>query len=305
MSEVEALLDAGEDPNVITEHSESPLRVASNNGRFDVIKLLLSRGGDETQLRWTNLFHVIAYGGIENLEDIVTSGVDLENKDGWERTPLLFSILVGDIQKTALLLKAGANVTAVGRCGKVPLAYAIQKDNLPMLDWLIGQGFDPEQRDGFNNTPLIEAAKCGAVKCLNSLIAKDVDIFAKNDIPHAAIECADNLDVMFALIKAGADINEISRERRAELLGYRIGTAPDVLAEEYFQGRNRVFGRSNPERANNPFWHAMVKCGGSGYQATNKFEPNSGSSFKNGPAWSFDRFGKSISPLPDGRFLEI
>ena len=47
LSEVEALLDQGEDPNVITKYNESPLRVASNNGRFDVVKLLLSRGADK------------------------------------------------------------------------------------------------------------------------------------------------------------------------------------------------------------------------------------------------------------------
>jgi len=302
---VKACLETGESPNVITKYNESPLRVASRNGRFDVIKLLLSGGADEKQLGWTTLFHAIAYGSIENLEDVVTGTADLEHKDFWERTPLLFSILVGDIEKTSLLLKAGADRTAVGRCGRVPLTYAIQKDNLAMLDFLMEQGFDPEQRDDFSATPLIGAAEAGATKCLNALIAKGVDIFAKNHVPQAAIEYAANLDVVLALVKAGADINDVSKERRAEMLGYSVDMPPDISAEEYFKGRNRVFGRRNPQLAHNPFWQAMIKCGGSGYKATNKFESGKNSSFEKGPVWSFDRFGKSITLLPDGRFLEI
>lgn len=304
LSEVEALLDKGEDPNVITKYSESPLRVASNNGRFDVIKLLLSRGADESQLGWTNVFHAIAYGTTANLEEVITGGGDLEHRDFWSRTPLLFSILVGDTNKTAMLIEAGADVTVVGRCGKTSLTYAIQKDDVNMLNWLIEHDFDPEQRDKFSNTPLIEASERGATKCLKSLVDKGVNIFAENNIPEQAIAVAGNLEIVTALVDAGADINDISKETRAEMLGYRVDEAPDISREEYFKGKERVFGKSNPERADNLFWLAMVKCGGSAYHAASKFD-QSRDIYKDRPVWSFDRFGKSITPLPDGRIIEI
>lgn len=55
---------------------------------------------------------------------------------------------------------------------------------------------------------------------------------------------------------------------------------------------------------NFPFWQAMVKCGGSAYHAANKFDKKR-DIFKDAPIWCFDRFGKSITPLTDGMFIEI
>ena len=304
LEELKALLDEGESPNYITKYNESPLRVASNNGRFDAIKLLLEKGADGSQLGWSNIFHVMAYDTIECLEKVITDDCDLEHRDFWSRTPLLFSILVGDTNKTAMLIEAGADVAAVGRCGKTPLAYAIQKDNVAMLKCLLEHGFNPEQRDEFFNTALIEASEHSSVKCLKSLIDRGADLFAENQVSEQAIAVASNLEIVTALVEAGSDINGVSKETRAKVLGYSVDEAPVISEEEYFKGRARVFGTSNPERANNPFWLAMVKCGGTAYHAASKFDKKR-IIYKDGPVWSFDRFGKSITPLPDGRIIEI
>jgi ankyrin repeat protein len=214
VSAVEDLLCKGEDPNEITEYNESPLRVASNNGRFDVIKVLLARGADESQLGWTSIFHAIAYGSTNDLKEMVASGSDFEAQDFWSRTPLLFSILVGDTTKTAILVDAGADVIAVGRCGKTPMAYAIQKDDVNMLSWLIDHGFDPEQVDEYSFTPLIIAAEQGATKCANMLIDRGVDIFKENHISEQAIAVASNFDIVKTLVKAGTDLNDVSNAHR-------------------------------------------------------------------------------------------
>ena len=304
LPKVEAFLDEGHNPNQITKYCESPLRVASNNGRFDVIELLLSRGADESQLGWTSLFHAIAYQSSDTLRELIVTGSDLEHKDFWERTPFLFSILVGDITKTEILVQAGADIGAVGRCAKTAMAYAIQKDNVDMLNWLIENGFDPEQTDRFGTTPLIDAAEGGAKKSVDALINHGVDIYRENNIPEQAITVTNSLDIVRALVSAGADINDINKETRAKMLGYAVDMAPDVSKQEYFNDKYRVFGKSNPEVANKPFWQAMVKCGGSAYHAASKFDKKR-SIFDDDPVWSFDRFGKSITPLSDGRFIEI
>ena len=304
LEEVEQHIAQGADLNHITEYGESVLRVASNNGRFDVIKLLIDHGADQSQLGWTDIFHVIAYGSKENLMEGVTGGCDLEARDYWSRTPLLFSILVGDTGKTDILLNAGADRDAVGRCWKVPLAYATQKDDADMLVWLIEQGFDIEQRDEFQYTPLITASEAGAIKCVRALLEKGADLYAENHIPDQAIGVASNIEVVMTLVEAGADLNDMDREARSEMLGYRYNEEPDTSKEEYTKGHRRTFGRKNPERSVNPFWYAMVKCGGSGYHASSKFEKNR-DIYKGEPVWSYDRFGKSINLLPDGRFIEI
>lgn len=48
----------------------------------------------------------------------------------------------------------------------------------------------------------------------------------------------------------------------------------------------------------------MIKSGASAYQASNKFKAKTDFSQRN-PTWSYDRFGKSITPLPSGGFIEI
>lgn len=336
LSEVQALLDKGHDPSYVTSHNESPLRVASNNGRFDVVKLLLSKGADESQLGWTPIFHAIAYGNIGDVEEAITTGSNLEARDYWSRTPFLLSILAGDTRKAEMLAQAGANTSVVGRCGKTPMTYAIQKDNVAMLLWLLERGFDIEQVDDFGDTPLMEAAKEGALECLKTLIKKGANISKPNSIPYLPIHEASNLSIVHTLLEAGANINEMSKELRAEMLGYRVDEAPDISEEEYFKGKHRVFGKSNPELSKNPFWYAMVKCGGSGYRAASKFEKErnifiseptlDGRNLQHEitadgkgrymvfkdykvsrvePVWSYDRFGKSITALEDGRFIEI
>jgi hypothetical protein len=53
---------------------------------------------------------------------------------------------------------------------------------------------------------------------------------------------------------------------------------------------------------NFPFWKAMISGGGTAYHARVHFEEEQ----SGGDAvWCFDRFGKSINELPDGRIIEI
>jgi len=301
---VNQLLTDGADPNQITEYQESPLRVASNNGRFDVIQLLLANGADESQLGWSDLFHAIAFGKAEQVANIITDKADLEHRDFWRRTPLLFSVLVGDIMKTKLLISAGIDTHAVGRCGRGILTYAIQTDDVNMLKWLLKQGFDAEQRDDFEETPLIYAAECGSINCVQALIDFGVGIFAENHIPQQAIEVATELPVVQALISAGADINDINDEVRAAILGHQTNTPPDISKAEFKKGYKRVFGNANPQSVNNPFWMAMVKSGGSAYQAISQFVKKVKYN-RPDPVWCYQRFGKSITALNDGRYIEI
>ena len=67
---------AGEDINRVTKFSESALRVASNSGRFDVVKLLLDSGADQAQLGWTATHFAVVYGSTDELIETVTAHRD-------------------------------------------------------------------------------------------------------------------------------------------------------------------------------------------------------------------------------------
>ncbi len=67
--------------------------------------------------------------------------------------------------------------------------------------------------------------------------------------------------------------------------------------------RTPRFGRSNPERMNNPVWEWLVRCRVNAYGANEWFDGPS--SFDAGPCWCFRRFGQSRTKLPDGRMVLI
>ena len=53
--------------------------------------LLLEHGAFESDLGWNAVFHAVAFGTTAELEEAVTSGIDLEARDHDNRTPFLLA----------------------------------------------------------------------------------------------------------------------------------------------------------------------------------------------------------------------
>lgn len=303
VQEVKSCIALGEDVNRVTEYGESALRIASRNGRFDAIAVLLGAGADRSQLRWSRTIHEVVYGTATSVEQSALENGDLEATDYWQRTPFLFAVQMGNTEKAQLLLDLGANRLAVGRCGKTPMQHAVQNNRIPMLRWLLDHGFDIESTDEFLETPLIAAAEQGHVECVEFLIQCGADIHRANHIPERPIAVAANLDIVRILVSHGADINDINAEMHASLLGIAHDAEPVVSRDDYLAGKNRRFGIQNPEKIDNPFWLAMVRAGCSAWQASEQFaDANAGERL---PVWCYQRFGRSTTILDDGRIIEI
>ena len=73
----------GTDLDATTEHGESALRVASNNGRFDVVAMLLDAGANWYQLEWTNTIQETIFGTHDSIRASVAQHGDLEQRDFW------------------------------------------------------------------------------------------------------------------------------------------------------------------------------------------------------------------------------
>ena len=78
---------------------------------------------------------------------------------------------------------------------------------------------------------------------------------------------------------------------------------PSVTAEIFREWRSPRFGRSNPERLNNPLWEWLVRSGWSAYAVRHHFEPANTTCVD--PGWTFARFGQSSTSLGDGRTVMI
>jgi hypothetical protein len=78
---------------------------------------------------------------------------------------------------------------------------------------------------------------------------------------------------------------------------------PTVTPELFREWRSPRFGRSNPERMNNPVWEWLIRSKLNAYQANQRLDGPSASDA--GPGWCFDRFGQSSTRLQDGRNVLI
>lgn len=293
----------GADLNTVTKYGESALRVASNNGRFEVVKLLIDSGADEQQLGWTPSFYEIVFGTVESLEKFIKEHQDIEERDYWDRTPFLLSIQFGDIEKTSLLLQLGANPKAVGRCSKPAVNYAVINDSIQMLKWLHKKGFDIESVDQFKQTPLHDACELGQVDSVQCLVGLGADINKSNHIPENSIQLASNMEVAQILINQGADLNDVNEDVRAELLGLKTDGKLNISKKEYKLGKNRIFGDGNPQNLNLKFWLEMIKSDSSAWKARDLFSKKN--VFKDSPVWCFSRNGRTTTILDDGRIIEI
>ena len=292
--------------NSITIYGESALRIASNIGRFDAINLLLVAGANANQLEWTFLMHTIALGTIEEIKEMLIKDADLMARDFWERTPWLLSLQVGELDKVKFLLCSGANRTDCGRCGKPPLFYAIENNHIELLEWLIAEKFDIEASDDFKTTtPLILAAELGATECVRLLLANGANLKRIDSDSSPVIKSANNLEIVRLLVNAGENLNDINNEMRRLLTDvadnyYELDLT--ITKEQFLEGKDRRFGLNNPEVMKVDFWQAMIKTEYSAYFARETFDYIDENK---SPVWSYNRFGRTITELPDGRIVEI
>lgn len=276
----------------------------SHLGRFDGVALLLDAGADRTHLEWTPLMEAVALGTLADVERALDAGAELDAQDYWSRTAWLLVLLKGDLEKAQLLLDRGANPDAVGRCGQPPTFYAIAAHHPHVLRWLLELGADPEQTDQFGTTPLVCAAEWGDVECARILLAVPVDV--NGEARTTALEHAEGREVAMLLIETGADPQKISGEGRRAILGFPRDPDESLMTAnelDYRRGRTPTFGRTNPDRMNQPFWESMIRAGLTGYGGR-KFFGDEGSS-RGAPIWSAHRFGQSLTFLPDGRIVQI
>ncbi|AFY33054.1 ankyrin repeat domain-containing protein [Calothrix sp. PCC 7507] len=304
ISTLNLLISRGAAVNGMSSYGESAIKVAAHVGRFDVVKLLLNAGANPEQLGWTELMHAIVFGSLEQVKLLLEEGADQNVCDCGYRTPWLLSLQVGELPKAKLLLAAETNQNYGGNCGKTPLMCAIENNRLEVLQWLIAEGFDIEATDDFNNTALIIAAEHGATDCVRILLAAGANPSRINDCNNKAIKIATNLEIVRMLIASGEDLSDINDDIRRSLTGIDNNkfSLSELSREQYLAGKHPRFGKTNPELMNIPFWQAMICEGCSAYTAKNSFKDLENWQDK---AWCYDRFGRTITQLPDGRIVEI
>ncbi|NJK39372.1 MAG: hypothetical protein HC825_04600 [Oscillatoriales cyanobacterium RM1_1_9] len=126
-----------------------------------------------------------------------------------------------------------------------------------------------------------------------------------NDCSKRAISMTNQLDIVRMLVALGQDLGEINDQMRIQLIGIG-GEDLQATPAQYHQGKSRKFGQTNPEMMEIDFWRAMVCSGcttnGAREIFHNLIHPDN---ISLEPVWFYQRFGRTITELPDGRIIEI
>ena len=194
---VQALLGAKGDPNLTNRYGVGPMHEAALRADAEQLRILVDAGAD----------------------------VDLALPQG--ETPLMLASRTSGVDAVRLLIEHGANVNVVERWqGQTPLMYAAAHDRGEVAAALIAAGADVNARTPPNDlperkpavryfveipsaglTPVMFAARHGAVSALRVLIKAGADINAKTPEGFSPVVIAlDNLhfDAAKVLVEAGA-----------------------------------------------------------------------------------------------------
>jgi ankyrin repeat protein len=303
---LEYLVGQGVALDGVTKYSESGLRVLSRIGRFDAVAFLLRAGAPREHLCWTPLMEAVAVGTLDEVERLSLESRHLEAIDWWNRTAWLLAVVAGDVAKAELLRRRGANTEACGRCAAPPIMLAVQSRNPAMVRWMVEQGKDVNQPDEFGSTALDVAAEEGDPESLRILLDFGASVEGGRSSGDA-LRYASSAGRIRLLLDAGADIQHLSHEGRRMLLG--LPPQPDAALitatrAEFERARTRRFGRTHPEEAREPYWVQMIRAGVSAYEAETRMGDRPRYDKKH-PGWCAQRFGQSITFLPDGRIVQV
>jgi hypothetical protein len=216
---------------------------------------------------------------------------------------ILADMEIGNIAGLAAQIAEGVDIDSRDEQNWTPLMYAVSDDNisLDVVRFLLENGAGVNAVNDRDYTALMLAVEGDAVNCVEILLQAGADRTHTSDYVDSIISEAYSMEIVRLLLAAGEDSNRISGDVRR--LFVKVPTVPFQISEsQYWAGKERRFGTTNPELMEVEFWAVMVRSGISAWNAKSQFQDDD---YPGTPAWCFSRFGQSFTELPDGRFIAI
>lgn len=210
---VSALIDAGADVNNPGRNNIPPLSYASEDGHFEVAKLLLQHGArvneTDTKYGWSPLLDAAVAGHVDVVKLLMEHGADssIANIDGW--TPINGAARLGHANVVKLLLDYDSNTTTTQKSGMKPLYSAVVGGSLAAVQLLLDAGADVHATNGDGTTPVSKAAAKGQVDIVKLLLdkgAKPVNVEKDGETPLSKAAVNGNLEVVKLLTEKGLDM---------------------------------------------------------------------------------------------------
>ena len=147
------------------------------------------------------LMHAADKGDTEEVQRLLHSGANVNEKDQRGQTPLIHACLRGNASPELIntLLRAGADVDAKDRHGRTPLFLAVQsppvngarRQQMGVVTALLGAHADVNAKDANGDTALMMAASYADAETVGVLLSKGADPDARNRRGETALSIAE------------------------------------------------------------------------------------------------------------------
>ena len=225
---VQLLLERGADVDLVDDHGQTPLMVASRDNRTEIVKVLLESSADATIARkdgLTPLHAATSQGNVMLIELLVKHGANVDAQildgsheyynvpnDSTGHSPLHIAVKREHKDAIAALTKHGANWDL-----KAPAPQSYHYDSPADIGAANGMSRDQFERAPKGMPALHFAAYAGNTKRVSHLIANGADISASSRTAPFATALffatqQQRISVVKLLIENGADTNAVNGE---------------------------------------------------------------------------------------------
>lgn len=186
---------------------------AASSGHLDLVKLLMSRGADPTKANWYGtVLHCAAEAGqCESISFLLDSGMNIDLRDTFGRTPLHCASNQRHVLAMELLLDMGADPNARDKAGNMLIHDTAQTGDERLMRRLLGDvRVDISATTVRDATVLHCAARGGHANIVRMLLDVGARIDARGHGGCTALHLAAGWgreDVVRLLVEAGANVN--------------------------------------------------------------------------------------------------
>ena len=199
---------------------ESPMWIATENGRANILKFLIDVGAPMNikNDKGTSLLILATVKGHSKLVTMLVKGngdVDIDLQDQKGRTALWHSVDKGRLKITLQLLDAGAEEDIPDSLGQYPLTRGIITGNLPIVKLLAKDSLIDKYVTKSGNTPLMVAIEFGDKAMVRHMLGLGLNIEHRNNLTFTPLMLAvrkRKVEATRLLLSMGADPSRRSRE---------------------------------------------------------------------------------------------
>lgn len=265
-------------------------------------------------------FHeIVQRGSLAELQTALANGAAVNAPGHLGMTALMVAIRARDLEKMKLLIQQGADPEQADTVNHTALRWAVHADFAAGVSYLLSLGVDRGYHPKYPLKKMGSGFALPEVKVpaeLKDFVSEadwkeslqGLESLARESLEHPGVEPmigdVQSVEVLKLFLEAGDDLSLAPNEIKRAHAGLGQGGKFKSSLKDYRKHKSPRFGTRNPERMDNPFWRDMVRLGGNAYSARRHFQDTTAFS-KPGAVWCFDRSGSSLTPLPDGRFVQI